>query len=287
MSQISTVNVTSSYARLGANHGYVIDGDVAQLHADVERLSRTPLAGNWALQLWACESPHITGPLRGVKVAEAEFTGFLSSDHTRRFETAAQARVPGGRRDYAMVLVLASGDDDRYTQIHDFANYPSRQRFATPHFDGSAGYEIDRDQVVLRADRIYSPRDVDNISGSLSLELWALSEPYSGGTFEGHVLARADLGRLQGQSAIHSVAMHVPFSPPPDGNWSIVVMLREWAGSAGYVTRDYVGFDVRYVVAQSIKSIASVVPPNAEEQVVEAQVGAADHRVSINSGTVA
>ena len=40
----------------------------------------------------------------------------------------------------------------------------------------------------------------------------------------------------------------VPFSPATDGNWEIVMMLREWAGQAGYVTRDFARVDSRYIV---------------------------------------
>ena len=272
MSQISTLNVPGPYARLGANHGYVIDGDVAQLHADVEFLADTSPADHWALQLWACDAPYTDGPVTGVKVAEAELTGLLdASDNARRLDTAAQARVPGGQRDYAMVLVLASGDRGRYNQVHDFANYPSRQRFVTPHLDGAVSYVIDGDQVVLAADAVCSPRDADNISGTLSLELWALSEPYAGGIFEGHALGRVDLGRLPGQGSLHAVAARVPFAPPPAGSWHIVLMLREWAGLPGYVTRDYARFAVPYVVAAA----------TADER-----ISITDDRISINRGTV-
>lgn len=145
MSQISTNTVPSPYARIGANHGYVIDGDIARLYADVELLHNPPLAGNWALQLWAGAAPHTGGPLAGVKIAEADLRAHVDAHDIAswRLDARAEARVPGGQRDYAMVLVLASGDGTQCNQVHDFANYPARQRFVTPHLDGSVAYEID------------------------------------------------------------------------------------------------------------------------------------------------
>lgn len=266
MSQISTDTVLRPYVRLGANHGYVIDGDVAQLHADVEFLDTPPLTGNWALQLWACEQPHAGGPLLGVKVAEAALSEPLdASDNARRLDAAAQAQVPGGQRDYAMVLVLASGDNG-HTQVHDFANYPARQQFVTPHLDGHIDYRIDGEHVVLEADAIRSPRASDNLSGSLSLELWAVAETYRGGTFEGHALGRVELGRLAGQTSLSAVVERVPFSPPPAGNWEIVLMLREWAGPTGYVTRDFTRFANRFSVSEptpdSATNVAAATPVN-------------------------
>jgi len=257
VSQISTDIVLRPYVRLGANHGYVIDGDVAQLHADVEFLETPPLTGKWALQLWACEQPHAGGPLLGVKVAEAALSEPLdASDNAQRLDAAAQAQVPGGQRDYAMVLVLASGDNG-HTQVHDFANYPVRQQFVTPHLDGRIDYRIDGEHVVLEADAIRSPRASDNLSGSLSLELWALAETYRGGTFEGHALGRAELGRLAGQTSLSAVVERVPFSPPPAGNWEIVLMLREWAGPTGYVTRDFTRFADRFIVPEPTPASAT------------------------------
>ena len=96
---------------------------------------------------------------------------------------------------------------------------------------------------------IRNPRVSDNISGSLSLELWALADSYRGGPFEGHALGRVDLGRLAGQTSLDAVIQRVPFSPPPAGNWEIVLMLREWAGPAGNVTRDFARFAVGYTVS--------------------------------------
>ena len=295
MSQINTFTATRPYARLGANHGYVIDGDVAQLHADVELLDTPPLAGNWALQLWACDQPHTSGPLVGVKIAEAALNGSLDSgESARRLAAEAQAHVPGGQRDYAMVLVLASGDAGHYTQVHDFANYPARQQFVTPHLDGRVGYRINGDDVVLEAERIRNPRASDNISGSLSLELWALADPYRGGIVEGHVLGRVDLGRLAGQTSLDAVVERVPFSPPSAGNWEIVLMLREWAGPAGYVTRDFARFAVDYTASEptpvSETKIAAATPQPSEHSTavrVPVVVDRRPARLAVNRATVA
>ena len=249
-------------ARLGANHGYLIDGDVARLHADVEGLNGRHTAGRLALQLWACEAPHTGGALAGIKVAETTLSG--SGDALMpsfRIDAEADAFVPGGQRDYAMVLVLSSDANGEH-RVHDFANYPARQRFMTPHFDGRVGYRIDDDHVVLEAAAIHSPRANDNISGSLSLELWAVTHPYRGGRVDGHLLGRTDLGRLAGQESLTAIAARTPFTPPAPGEWEVVMTLCEWTEAAGYVTRDHARFAIPYLVVSepTIVSPASVAP---------------------------
>src|SRR5688572_6175138 len=131
-------------ARLGPNHGYRIEGDMALLHADVSvELDIVDRHAQWALQLWACDTPFDGGSLSGVKIAEATLPLPEHTPEPQRMDAEALASLPGGHRDYSMVLVLASGAPGAFNQIHDFANYPARERFITPHLEGSVGYQID------------------------------------------------------------------------------------------------------------------------------------------------
>lgn len=263
---MNTTHPSHPPARLGANHGYSIDGDVATIHADVEVLNHALLTGDWALQLWACDSPHSGGALSGVIVAEAAVgAGADDAETHRRFVAETGARVPGGLRDYAMVLVLASGRDGHHGQVHDFANYPARQRFITPHLEGSVGYEIDGDQVLLKADAVRSPRDVDNLSGSLRLELRAMQTPHAGNS-EGQLLGRLELGRLRGQDVLTNIAERVAYRPASAGRWDVVLMLREWAGTAGWVTRDYASFAIPYEVDEPVATEAATPTTEADDR---------------------
>jgi C4-dicarboxylate transporter DctM subunit len=54
---------------------------------------------------------------------------------------------------------------------------------------GINGYSIHGDRVIISASEISNHRHADNLSGSLSLELWALDRPYFGGDFDGVALA--------------------------------------------------------------------------------------------------
>ena len=242
-------------ARLGPNHGYRIEGDIASLHAEIALELENNTQAQWALQLWACERPFDGGALSGVKIAEAALPLPGQALEPQRLDAQAYASLPGGQRDYSMVLVLASGAPGAFDQIHDFANYPERQRFIAPHLDGSVSYQIDCDQVVLHAERVTNPRSADNLSGSLALELWAVENEYHGGTFSGQPLAGVAIGRIAGESSFDGIEQRVAFSAPTAGSWRVVLMLREW-GQDGYVTRDYCTFADPYVV--------SAPPPAAE-----------------------
>ena len=66
-----TFGMAKHAARLGPNHGYRIDGDIASLHAEIALELENNTQAQWALQLWACDNPFDGGALSGVKIAEA------------------------------------------------------------------------------------------------------------------------------------------------------------------------------------------------------------------------
>jgi len=232
--------------RIAGDHGYRIDGDTAILNADLAVLGEEEMSRSWALQLWACDQPHVSGPILGVKIAEAPIQLPNSAiPQPLRLSAEAFAQLPVAHREFAMVLAVASGHSGHFEELHDFANYPSRQLFLMPFLSGAAGYSIEGAEVVLWADRVENPRPVDNLSGSLALELWATSRPYGGDPIEGVLLARADLGQIEGQSWLGSIEHRVELSHPPDGHWRLLLALREWT-AAGDVTRDLRTFDVPF-----------------------------------------
>ena len=120
---------------------------------------------------------------------------------------------------------------------------------------GLNGYSIHGDRVIISASEISNHRHADNLSGSLSLELWALDRPYFGGDFDGVALAGVQIGRVQGQHLLVNNQYDLPFTAPGAGTWTLTLMLREWEGQ-GFVTRDQVQFAQPYVVER--KAAAAV-----------------------------
>jgi hypothetical protein len=227
--------------KLGPIHGYRIEGDLALLNAELFPLQPASLERRWTLQLWACEGPHAGGPLAGMKVAEAHIElpwDATSAPHHLRAE--AFAHLPADRREYSMVLVLASQPASpraAFEEVADYANYPARQPFIGPHLDGSIACEVEGGEVVLRVGRVVNPRAADNLSGSLALELRALTGSESPHDLEGHVLARVSLGRLEGQRTLEHLELHASFTAPPEGQRPLALVLVEYTAK-GFVARD-------------------------------------------------
>lgn len=173
---------------------------------------------------------------------------------------------------------------------------------------GNNGYDIQGDRVVITASAIANNRDANNLSGTVSIELWALEQAYQGGEFHGQALAGTRIGEIQGQHFLADCRYDLLFNEPTAGNWNMVLMLREWT-DAGFVTRDYVNFAKRYVVARKQaavqaktdnvisvsfagKETAAEARPVEAEQPKAAKVkkpadqAADDKRLSINSASL-
>ena len=95
---------------------------------------------------------------------------------------------------------------------------------------------MDGSEVVLTADGIVNPRIEGNVSGTLSLELWAF--PESVASSEGRRLASAEIGSISGQYWLQAVERRVAFSEPPVGRHRMAMLLCEWTVADGYVPRD-------------------------------------------------
>lgn len=279
-------SLTPGALRLGPDHGYAFDGDQVRLNAEL--LSDAPAAGNWALQLWACDAPFDGQPVRGTKVAEVA----VGADEAR-VSASVPAFPPAGHARHAMVLVLADGSDG---SIRDFANFPQPECFAQPRIQGTAGFTLGDSQVHITVDGIDNPRAADNLSGSLVAELWALPAPFGErGNTDGVQLAGVFLGSLAGQHGWQHLAFELPLAARPAGTWHVALLLREWT-AAGYVTRDFTDFPLPVSWAAEAAPVAEVEPaapampakkPAAKKAAPKAAAKAETGKVSINTASEA
>jgi len=276
MSAIQAANVaaTQPAARISGSHGYRIDGDVARINALIEAAGESGTASEWALQLWACDQPFSGGRISGTKVAELRLAAPLSGGHPLMIEGEAPARLPPGGAEHAMTLVLAAGHDGHTDVIHDYANYVRPERFNLPRLGGSVGYRFAGSQVEISADAVENPRETDNLSGTLALELRAVAADGVMDRCEGVRVAGVVLGTLPGQGALHAVAVPADAAAIPEGIWNLIVELREWT-AAGYQTRDFRVMPRPYVVAPArvepppdVVTVESVAPDGAESGAV-------------------
>jgi len=138
--------------------------------------------------------------------------------------------------------------------------------------NGQSGYFINGNAIQINIEEIANNRDFQNISGTISLELWALDQPYQGASFQGYCVAATELGELFGQHSLFNNQLNLDFQPPPAGNWNLVLMVREWDNGA-YVTRDYINFSLPYLVELPYSQAIPVVTRRANDNIIEVSFG--------------
>lgn len=95
-------------------------------------------------------------------------------------------------------------------------------------------------QVIISVDEIANNRSWQNVSGSLSLELWALPKPYRGEDFSGQCMAAVPVVQINGQHCLRRCRYETDLMSDFTSDHHIYLMLREWSGDSGFVTQDYV-----------------------------------------------
>jgi len=153
-----------------------------------------------------------------------------------------------------------SDDQPIQTGVHPFANYAEPETFAAPRLDGTVGYRILGSEVVLEADAIANPRPEGNLSGTLSLELWAF--PVSGASTEGVRLASSAVEPVAGQFQLPLIERRVAYNEPPAGQHRLALLLCEWTLAHGFVACDRRDFERVYErSAPELAHSAPVRPP--------------------------
>ena len=266
-------------ARLGASHGYRLDGDTVHLNASFVSADATRAdAGRaWSLRLVAAaEAPASAEAILAAHVVTeaplpplSELTGAVEN-----YEVAAGALAPSGKREYHLALALLAREADGAVAVQDFFAYARPEAFLQPRLVGAVGCWFESDtELVLDVDHIVNPRAADNVSGTLSLEVWALATSYSGGAFDGTPVAGAILGSLAGNDGWHVGALHLNAIRPAADARHLVVMLREWNGAA-YATRDHVSFALPAPVS-AVPAETATAPAAETQEVAEIEASVA------------
>jgi competence ComEA-like helix-hairpin-helix protein len=268
MNLTSTVRRSDQPVQIGSRHGYRIDGDVAYINAELSVPPYHP-GGAWSLELWACEEPYQGGELSGVQVSEVQLElPTPIAPHTHRVEARAPAHLPLQGAAHTMLLALVERGPER--RVHDVASYPELETFPAPRFEGEVGYEIRGHELVLQAAAVANPRSAGNLSGTLSIELWASPSDSEDAaqTARAHCLGAVQLAPLGAGQSVFGLSCRAAFSEPPAGQYQLELLLREWTQALGYLTRDRRAFDLRYFVPEDV---AENLPENPAEDVAELQ----------------
>ncbi len=131
----------------------------------------------------------------------------------------------------------------------------------------NCGYIINQNEIQINIDQINNNRNAGNISGSLSIELWALPEIYNGeNILNSHCICRTTISEIYGEHFLQNCQYNLNFDNPPAGSWNLCLMLKEYNGEY-YETVDYCNFNVPYIVTTEVVDTKLEVSSDKESKI--------------------
>ena len=239
---------TDAVLSLDGAASWSVTGNTAKINVDkVSNYATAGRSGNLRLELWTTAAPYTGGPLiddqNGYLIAASNLgrlAGGFSHNNVKR--TARYLAPPDGYFFTTLVLSEWNGSEwvQRDNQPFTGASYfgGSSADAAKLDLQAPVSWTLVGKNVKMRAAKIVSSR-VGGTSGPLTLQLWATTQPYGGGTFDGYVLASAKAGKVAGGGNLHNLTKVGKLSLPPDGEYFTTIVLIEETPT-GDVVQDFI-----------------------------------------------
>lgn len=235
---------------------YALEEDQVLLQAELALTLPGPCAP-LALQLWAARADDAA-----ITIKLAELPVPLPQDGATGLipvQGYAPLALPAGRLTWVLSLAVVESNGTGVVE-HDRIHFPNPTLFELPQLTGPVRTELVGSDIRLMLPGVFNPRVAGSLSGSLTVGLWALPQPYQGGAFTGVLLGQQDLGQLAGGTTLEPGEMALPLPLSLAGDWVLTLMLREWTGG-GYLTRDYQTLPGVPAAAMPVESLIALPVP--------------------------
>ncbi|WP_309397700.1 hypothetical protein [Cerasicoccus maritimus] len=216
--------------QFGGHSSVVINGDSASIY--VGRLDNYGEASTPRLQVWALYGAPTGDEIDGVLLAEAE-TQALYGGYYLEFISLDAVLADSVRGLYTIALVVTrAGESGSYD---DIVVMPDLVDFYHPQLIQPAAAKLSSDGFSASVAGVSNPRTSGNASGSLVVELWAMSDKngFTGSDFH---LGGVEYISAQGGEVSTSIEFN-GYPNYPTGKFFPAIVLREWT-PAGYLVRD-------------------------------------------------
>lgn len=221
-------------------------------------------SGTLRLKLWATAQPHTGGAIGGYELGTYTFSSTLENG---AYYTGIDVSVPYSEPPEGTWYLTMTVTETRSGQDY-VMDYTTFDRTLTITVNGGSGgttgpatasidllcdcsYETSGSTLTLNAYRVEN--NSGRTTGTLKLQLWASTQPYSGSSISGYKLGEYTFGStLANNQYFYNISQNVTYTAPPAGTYYVTMMLVESTGSDLQV--DYIRFDKTITVSGSTTS---------------------------------
>jgi hypothetical protein len=235
--------VDAANIELSGSCSWSISGNSIDIEAGrVENLSSSGTSGTLRLRIWATASPYSGGTINGY-VLGTRSLGTLQAGYyySNISGSVTYSAPPPGT--YYTTLTVEEYTGSGYT-IRDYLTFSGSDVFGGGSssdvvLEGNGSWSISGSSINIGVTRVSN--DGGGTSGSLRLQIWATSSPYSGSAMSGYVIGTRNLNPLSGNHYYSNVSGNVSYIPPPYGTYYTALTLEEYV-SGSYQIVDYITF---------------------------------------------
>lgn len=230
------------------------NGTQAQFTADTVINRRSGgTSGSLRLELWALSAPYSGGSSSGIKMAQGSLNPLQAGFQYTNVSFTSSLTLPTQPGTYYVSMFLtefsSSNSQNNGFGVVDWRNFSNTLVISgNPGGSGSLTipgawtWQISGNSLRVTTERIVNGRS-SGTSGTLRLELWALANAYSGGSFTGYKIGQQQYNPLQAGFQYSNIDFTTTASLPPNGTWAVVLMLTEFSSSVtsnnGFGVVDY------------------------------------------------
>lgn len=218
----------------GGDCSVELQGDTVVFRvARLENLGASPLQP--LIELWACPSLPENDSATGQRLASVSLDTLAPGATRERLELSALATA-SVRGKFQLILAVAKAESPELWE--DQRLIEGAREFVHPELIDPVEFAVSPAGTEVSLGGYRSERPADNVSGSLSLDLWAEPAPCVDGVPVGHLIGQLSQGTINGGEVRDGATLrYLPADLSP-GTYTLCLMLREWNGES-YLTRDF------------------------------------------------
>ena len=248
--------VSAASVKLSAPLNWEINGGDITIYAGAVNNTGSAISGDLRLEVWAFTSPY-NGKYQDGYMLGAYDVGQLAGKHAiRNIAATVPYTAPSTYNNdaYYTTIFLYEYKNNSWV-VDSYITFKSTVPLDSGYqgglaqaavgrliqYVGEVSYDVVGNEVTLTANEIENANSSYKVTGTLKMQLWATSTPYTGGTIYGYVLGEYAIGQLVHGGDYFNLNNTVPYYAPPYGTYYLTMTLNMYT-SSGYKIMNYINF---------------------------------------------
>ena len=196
----------------------------------ISNTSKENATGTLKVQLRALDTPHTGGSIGGCVLAEYKLDGLNPGSVYNSPSKVLNTTLPKVKKAYFLCFTVLEYKNGQYV-LDDFQNFTNTLVLGPlPLFSMSGPWSWktspEGGTIDITVAKISHTRT--SPTGSLSLEVWASTQPYTGGRIQGFKLGEVKKDPLKAGFVYSDVKNTAKYKAPPPGTYFVTLLLCEF-----------------------------------------------------------